>query len=219
NYENPDEILERWKSDEDWWNMISTAEGGDYLFGGSPNIYNSEFLLEFEGSGQDQLTGFNVTAFLEDFFKNATLEGIRAGKFQRYPQHEGGRAHRYTYTEWVGLLQKKDDGSPFFFLKSGYNLTQKHTPTWMQWTLDSAGIALSTGGGILTGSALPQTGAQILGALGVNVVSYFTIPSISDIADMQATDVQIHVGQAYFNFQSEPYQGGWTMEKYKWRGY
>lgn len=218
NYENPDELLEQWKGDEDWWNMISTAEAGDFLFGGTDFFFQG-FSGQFEGSGIDELTGFQATINVHGRSHNITLEDIRAGSFQfREPVDSRGRRVNSTADlQWVGLLRQNDNGSPHFFLKGGYNVTQKYTPPWMQWTLDTAGIGLNTGVGALTGSALPQNGAQILGALGVNAVSYFTMPTISDMADMQATDVQIHIGPTYFNFQSEPYQGGWTLEKYKWQ--
>lgn len=114
-----------WKDDTAWWDMISAAQGGDYLFGTTNN--SDAWIYIIIGSGQDYLCGIAEVRGKGKL----TLADIQLGS-------------RYGGTTTGQLTPQMEWAGRFRFVKGGvefYNL--KHGETWQE---SSSGARFIAGG-------------------------------------------------------------------------
>lgn len=205
-------MMATWKADTDWWDMITTAEAEDTLFG----IYDSSwktmssdhghvFLFTFEGEGQDVLRGISPSSSYPSPFNSyemPTLEEVRKGSQTRtrlgsFGYGQGSETLFYT---WMGFIRNINTW-PAFYIRSGYSFNQNSWKPATSRVID--GYA-----GIATGLVFQSKAATII----LGLVGMVGTPTLSDALDMEPGDVNVTVGPIYFNFQGIP-GGGWTLEK------
>jgi len=217
-------ILSKWRGDTEWWAMISAAQAGDIIFGtedmrlvkgGTPADRSSPagFQFQFQGEGMDKLTGL-VNVGARDM---ANLEEIRRGVSSEYVGQYGYNSYqKVCLWEWVGFLRHTDGSEPMFWIRAGYEVTQKTTSDQVRfWD----GVAWSVVTGYAVGrltkflpQRLPPKAVTALELLGGGLAGSWAANYWEDSLDMQWGDVQTHIGPAYFNFQYVVGQG-WTREK------
>jgi hypothetical protein len=199
-----DKYLKWWKDDKSWWGMLSEAQAGDVLFGGSRdrNGTSSGFLFQFQGEGSDKLTSISN---LDPQGKNYSLAEIQRGY--------AGPAEwaKYTLLNWIGII-RGFDSKPSFYIRSGYDIKQKTTSDAIR---DASAVAYAGLGIGLTALTGPIKGA-LINLAGAKIPDLW-----ADAMDIQPGDAQIHISQgtlinaAYMNFQGIP-GGGYQLEYYNY---
>lgn len=191
--------------------MVTTAQAGDILFGGAGFGPKGEVqfgeMYEFQGQGEDVLNG--ITPYHDQGDPEVTLMDIQQGFEQAAGLPPGYGVSR----TWYGTF-RIDDNTVQFWWREGYTKTDYYTPERMRNTVK----ALWGIGGAAAGLAAP-TSITVKAALAVFGIS-LTVNSLPDfyldIRDMEANDVNVRVGPAYFNFQFS-IESRWTLEKYELR--
>ncbi|MGP8330091.1 MAG: RHS repeat-associated core domain-containing protein, partial [Methanosarcinaceae archaeon] len=228
--ETGSDVLKNWKQDQNWWDMMRHARAGDVLFGGwaqddftnNINPQSGEpVLFAFRGRGTIALSGITMTdlsnhwTYFDWLSVTPSLEELRAGEL---PKGSFAR-RRYLGGQfaWAGFLRWNPSpflggtgNYPSFYVKNGLTLTSKTTPEWVRTGVNglfeimiSAAVIASGGGGSFIAEEVAE------GLLGTGVL---------DICDMQENDVQVLIGDAYFNFQGS-FLGGFKLEHYEWNGH
>ncbi len=200
-----------WKSDREWWTMLMTAQAGDVLFGGAGFGPKGEVqfgeMYEFQGEGEDVLSG--ITPYQGRGDPDVTPMDIQQGFKQTADLPPGYGVSR----TWYGIFRIGDSTVQFWW-RDGYTKTDYYTPenirniTKFLWSLGMTVAGLATPASIAVKGTLALVGIS----LTVNSLPDFYL----DIRDMEANDVNVRIGPAYFNFQFS-IEAGWTLEKYELR--
>lgn len=207
-----DALLQQWQADEDWWNMLLAAQAGDILFGMEGEFYTQEngFMYEFQGDGQDVLTG--ILPYNNQGSSETTLFDIQSGQNSSSASGAAPKGKGWT---WIGFV-RNIEGTPSFYLRNGYEKTDRKFKRWATDGIDIANTVLY--GSILVllplGSSAEAWVARLLGGVSIR-----TTLSISDALNVQSGDVTVVItgptGSVMFNFQGIPGEAAYSLEEYE----
>jgi RHS repeat-associated protein len=188
-------IFQTWQSDGDWWDMLTSAQAGDVLFG-TQTCASCQFSVTFTGVGNTILTG--ITGVVGG--GTPTLINIQQGSFTGIYRRSGFYQEFTDSISWIGFyrLPEKYGEDIYWHLRSGYTKTDLgarglKTGTQVLIVMASAAIGYGVCGGIVT----TAVGASLACAGGTGAAGAMAIDGL----DLQETDHAYEVGPLYFNFQ------------------
>jgi hypothetical protein len=195
-------LLDKWQADEDWWNMLLTAQAGDVLFGWGGN---TAWSVTFTGEGIESLTGIDTSDLVNDFPGNTELESLNLIELQEgiKSTHIAGcdGCSRDWVFNWAGFYRTdSSDGKPSFYVRPG-NEYKETKWRWWQMRLTDGGV------GLLAGQVSPNPLWQLFSTLGGALT-----PSLSDAWNMETNDRNVRIGPVEFNFQLDSDTTQWTPE-------
>jgi hypothetical protein len=205
-----DDLLAQWQADTEWWDMITTAQAGDILFG----IWQHEgegvthsFYYRFEGEGIDVLTGISVVNANsgEIMPTNQTLIDIQQGTgIADTPISASGYFSSNVTFRWSGIARPGQRPDDFPYLRPGaivvnYGAPSKVAAFINKWIIGFAPGFLACGGG---GSGL------VCGILATILGD-----AANDAFNLEPQDYALSVDGVYFNFQVSSNPGNeWSIE-------
>ncbi len=202
-------LMNSWKNDPAWWDMITEAQAGDVLFGtvSSPGWKPEGFALTFSGTGDSVLTGIEG-----DHTTNpVTLVDIQKGHQEGC--YAGGYPCFWRDYNWIGIARFRGQGKPTFpYLKPGYEIEDLGAP----------GKNGATQGGIIVASAaVGYFACQPFGGppagIACGIVTGIGGNLVVDGLDIEVTDHAYQVGPIYFNFQTDAESYTVTLEHIKYQ--
>ncbi|HNN13213.1 MAG TPA: RHS repeat-associated core domain-containing protein, partial [Anaerolineales bacterium] len=202
--------LAKWKSDKQWWNMISMAKAGDVLFGrGNLNGgMDFAFTFTFNGSGNDSLTGIT-----NEYGNGRSLGDIKNG-------HTPLSGEMEMNWDWIGFIQLSEE-EPGIYVRDGYSMTSERSEVWQRVVIGGTTDVLITYG-VAKLPIPPWAIAGLGGGMTYSDAAGFGPGTLMlDLADMQEFDAQVRIsnekGQGiYLNIQDHPFDGymiehAWTI--------
>ncbi len=198
-------LMNSWKNDLAWWDMITEAQAGDILFGtvSSPGWKPEGFALTFSGTGDSVLTGIEG-----DHTTNpVTLVDIQKG--HREGCYAGGYPCFSLDYNWIGIVRGEKGRITFPYHKPhyepvGFKPSDNLWATSLEY-LVQYGLAL-------VGTAACAT--TLIGIAACTAAGYAGGTMINDALDIQQNDYQYNIGPVYLNFQfnGDPNNPQWTLE-------